>query len=194
MVWESFRWEGSVRLPSWAGFQQRQGPYASVSSRKPSKGEAQLYIEAEAAEDGTPALPSAAQRRAFAFLLAKEKALGEALQKRFLRAYPRLRAQALADDEELAEVLPAAARVSGLRKVLGLGNVHLSSVALKGQAYVGFEFGCAWDEEHGLGVLTHGARIVAVGAADVSYRLYVAEEDRRAREAPEPKPKRKPKR
>jgi len=32
-----------------------------------------------------------------------------------------------------------------------------------GIPYVGFEFGCTWDEEHGLGVLMHGTRTVEIG-------------------------------
>ena len=36
-------------------------------------------------------------------------------------------------------------------------------------AYVGWEFGCTWDDEHGLGVMTHGNPIVNVGAADIAF-------------------------
>jgi len=32
--------------------------------------------------------------------------------------------------------------------------------------YAGFEFGCTWDEEYGLGVLMHGTRTVEIGGAD----------------------------
>ena len=59
----------------------------------------------------------------------------------------------------------------------GLSNVHVLRVARDGIAYVGFEFGCAWEEEHGLGVMMHRDRVVAAGGADVSFLEWIAEED-----------------
>lgn len=43
------------------------------------------------------------------------------------------------------------------------------SVEKDGEAYIGFEFGCPWDREHGLGVMTHAGRVVEVGQADTSF-------------------------
>jgi hypothetical protein len=43
--------------------------------------------------------------------------------------------------------------------------------------YVGFEFGCTWDDEHGLGVLMHGERVVDVGGAETAFLLWIAERD-----------------
>lgn len=44
-------------------------------------------------------------------------------------------------------------------------------------AYVGYEFRCTWDEEHGMGVMTHKNRVVAIGGADVSILEWIAESD-----------------
>lgn len=52
----------------------------------------------------------------------------------------------------------AAKRPDDLRALIGLGTIHVLATAKKGMAYVGFEFGCTWDEEHALGVQTHGRR------------------------------------
>lgn len=52
---------------------------------------------------------------------------------------------------------------------MGLTTVHVLSASLDGKAYVGFELGCDWDEEHGAGVLLHGKRVVDVGHASVSF-------------------------
>ena len=43
--------------------------------------------------------------------------------------------------------------------------------------YVGYEFGCEWEDEHGLGVLMHGTRVVDVGFADTAILLWIAEAD-----------------
>jgi hypothetical protein len=54
-------------------------------------------------------------------------------------------------------------------------NVH--QVQKDGIPYVGFEFACTWDEEHGLGVLMHGTRTVEIGGADTAFLLWLAEVD-----------------
>jgi hypothetical protein len=58
--------------------------------------------------------------------------------------------------------------------LIGLSNVHILSVARDG---IGLQFGCTWDEEHGLGVMTHRDRVVQVGGADTSFLTWIAEED-----------------
>lgn len=67
----------------------------------------------------------------------------------------------------------------GLRGLISLRSVNIHDVARAGVAYVGYVFGCTWEEEHGLGVMTHLDRIVAVGAADTAILTEIAEKDRR---------------
>ena len=71
------------------------------------------------------------------------------------------------------------------RRLTGLHAVHVHQVALRalndeladGVPYVGFEFGCTWDDEHGLGILMHGQRAVEIGGADTAFLLWIAEQD-----------------
>jgi hypothetical protein len=72
--------------------------------------------------------------------------------------------------------------------LVGLGVIHILPVALDDVAYTGFEFGCNWDEEHGLGVMMHQSRIVEfpehgigkVNGADLASEEWLAEEDAKA--------------
>ncbi len=73
---------------------------------------------------------------------------------------------------------------------MGLNQIHILSYAKDGVAYIGFEFGCNWDEEHGFGILMHKERIVEIGSAHLSFES-VDEEgcvdlDEERRNAPEP--------
>jgi hypothetical protein len=52
------------------------------------------------------------------------------------------------------------------------------AVTRSNAAYVGLEFGCTWDEEHGVGVMTHQGRAVKIGGADTAFLAWVAEGDR----------------
>ena len=52
------------------------------------------------------------------------------------------------------------------RSLIGLYNVNIHPLVEDGPSpYLGYEFGCSWDVEHGLGVLMHGLRVVEVGGA-----------------------------
>jgi hypothetical protein len=52
---------------------------------------------------------------------------------------------------------------------MGLSTVHILNDGKDGLAYVGFELGCTWEEEHGLGVMSLGDRIIEVGSAEDAF-------------------------
>ncbi len=39
-------------------------------------------------------------------------------------------------------------------------------------------FGCTWDSEHGLGVMTHKNRIIEIGDASTAFLTWIADKDR----------------
>jgi hypothetical protein len=43
-----------------------------------------------------------------------------------------------------------------------------------GYAYIGFELGCTWDEEHGDGVMMQKDRVIEIGLAATSFDSWVA--------------------
>lgn len=64
-----------------------------------------------------------------------------------------------------------------LRENVGLFAVNVHQVNVGGKPYVGYEFGCEWEGEHGLGVLMHGTHAVDVDFADTALLLWIAEAD-----------------
>jgi hypothetical protein len=36
------------------------------------------------------------------------------------------------------------------------------------------EFGCTWDKEHGLGVMTHQTLVIEIGGADTAFLEWIA--------------------
>ncbi len=78
------------------------------------------------------------------------------------------------------EVMPEVQSPDHFRELIGLSTVHILAVAKSGFVYVGFEFSCLWDDEHGLGVLTHRDHVVDIGGADTAFLGWNAEEDARA--------------
>jgi len=142
---------------------------------------------------GAAKRPSVEQEAAVEYLRANDRAIANAVTARVLKEYPRLRREhnATIDDDGDDEVtafersigigggrrLPAIRARGGLRDVMSLGCVHVLGAARSGIAYVGFQFACDWDEEHGAGILVHRKRVVAFGHADVAFTEWRATDD-----------------
>lgn len=180
--WDEYSWDGKLTLPSWKGFAARPGS----RSKKVTDGTVRLSVHVEDVaddeDDATPAPPTAAQIAAMKHLLKNEKKIASAVLQAIFEVYPEQKAMYEEDyDEEPGTTLPEIARPSGLRPLMGLSNVHVLYVKKDEVAYIGFEFGCVWEEEHGAGVLTHLGRVVEVGQADCSFLEWIAERDAKRR-------------
>lgn len=81
------------------------------------------------------------------------------------------------EPEHEATVFPTVASAEELLDVIEIVAVHVHQIDRGGVPYLGFEFSCPWDVEHGLGVLMHGTRLVDMGGADTAIMLWVARRD-----------------
>ncbi|MFC9911229.1 DUF6985 domain-containing protein [Streptomyces sp. NPDC127197] len=75
------------------------------------------------------------------------------------------------------EQLTDATMAGDLEAHLHVVAVYVHQMTRDGIPYVGIEFCCPCDEEHGVGVLMHGTRTVDVGGADTAFLLWIAERD-----------------
>lgn len=160
-------WEGTAVFPAWAGFQSRGNATESLDDEAPSDGSARVTVTPWDSLESPR--PSEAQARAFRFQVERGDEVLAAVLAALRPHYDQMRPswREAYDEEELDEVMPA--DPGGFRHLIGLSQVHVHPYLRDGMAYVGLEFGCAWDEEHGLGVMMHGARVVDIGGADVSF-------------------------
>jgi hypothetical protein len=177
LTWEDYFWVAELTLPSWAGFQVRHGADRDAHDPSPADGTAQLSISAADSDARTP--PTAEQVAAFRHLLDNEAAIADAVASALVRYCPGDAYDG--DDEVLWEV----SGVDDLRQLVRLIGVHMITVARDGAACVGFEFACAWDYEHGAGVMTHLGRVVATGQGVCSFEAWIARQglDRYPRQA-----------
>lgn len=166
LTWEKYFWIAEIRLASWAGFQTRGGTYGAESSADPSDGTVRLHVMTGNREAQTP---SPEQARAFQQLLKEESAIAATVLLAIFEDYPKQRGLYGYDNDLAAEIMPDIERPNQLRDLIGLSNVHILHEATQGVSYLGFEFGCTWDDEHGLGVITHQGLVLQVGGADQSF-------------------------
>jgi hypothetical protein len=164
------KWVGEVSLPFWEGAADCSGPYGSLASTAPSDGIAGLLVFGP--ERPSEELPTTAQAKAFRFLMENEQAIGRAIQERFCSYYDELREGIALDGHDPEQYLPRLKWDGEIRQSIGIACCYVLHESREGMSFVGFLFGCEWDEEHGLGVLTHGLNLLDIGGADIAFNAY----------------------
>ena len=170
--WDTFFWKATVLLPPWIGFQSRRGPYASQDGAAASNGNIEVVFAPEG-RDESPLLDS--EIRLVRWAVENAPAMQRSLLDGLLQQYPSLRRTYAGSVEP--EEMPPIGSVDEFRTLIGLSSINVHQLEKDGLPYVGFEFGCTWDGEHGLGVLMHGTRIVEIGGADTAILLWTARRD-----------------
>lgn len=164
-------WVATVTLPSWRGSLDCRGPYGAVLSPD-GTGEVDLVFAPEGRGDAPLSPVDLAQVQ---WLLDHEEAAFTSLTGALIRWCRTHGELTIVEDDVEAPVDVRSAR--DLRDLIGLTTVYVHGITIDDEPYVGFELGCLWDEEHGLGVLLCGTRVVRVGGADTASLRWLAERD-----------------
>ena len=170
--WDRYFWTATVKLPVWAGFQDRSGPYGGKGGGSQSSGSVRVVLGPEGRDD-SPLQDNEVARVRWALEHAEE--MQRSLLADLVKEYPKLQAEFAPFVDEGS--MPPVRNGEDLRPLIGLHSLNVHVVEKDGLPYVGFEFGCTWDSEHGLGALMHGSRVVEIGGADTAILLWIAEED-----------------
>src|SRR5262245_35591393 len=171
--WDDYFWRTTVQLEAWRGFQSRRGPYGALDTAAPSDGSVDVTFAPEG-RDEAPLRDDEVELVRWA--VRHEREMQSALLAALLPKYGELRAD-YADVIEDERLMPPVRDVGDFRSLIGLHGLNVHQIEKAGIPYVGFEFGCTWDDEHGLGVLMHGTRVVEIGGADTAILLWIARKD-----------------
>lgn len=169
-----FSWIAKARFASWTGYLDRSGAYGGMGGSGRSDGAVEIVFAPEGRD--SRALTES-EMGLVNWLLENEPCVSEAVKSAIFQRYPDFQEDYGYSPEERAEFMPDLQEADGLRSLIGLYAVNVHQVDKGGLPYLGFEFGCTWDEEHGVGVLTHGTRIVEVGGSDAARLLWMAQQD-----------------
>lgn len=171
-------WTATAVLPSWKEFQNRSGAYSAQDRDIPSDGNVRIVF----APEGRGIEPlTTSEISSVVWVIENEALISQALILSLLKEYPSLQEQYGYFGNEKAQLMPDIKSADDLRALVGLSSVNIHQVQKNGIPYVGFEFGCTWDNEHGLGVLMHGTRTVEIGGADTAVLLWIAKQDSQKR-------------
>ena len=152
-------WEFPLHLQAFEGFRDASGVYASLHDTNISNGWIRVGILDDTSEDPDP-LPE--QIAAINYLIEHQNAIANSLLVALKEEYSNLKS--IYEDDNYT--LPNCPNLDDYKKNFGIGNAFIHQDQKDGLAYIGFECGCVWDEEHGLGFMTHGSTVIGIGSAD----------------------------
>lgn len=166
-------WGARLRLRSWGGYQSRYGPYGSIDKPEPSDGTVDLIFAPEAR--GLEPMTQA-EMALVDWFESNENDVSAAVKAGII-AWCSPNSSERMTQFDFDDEFPVVLDEGDLKRNVGLFAVCIHQLDTNGVPYIGYEFGCEWEEEHGLGVLMHGSRVVEVGFADTAGTLWRAESD-----------------
>ena len=160
--------EGEIHLPAWEHWQiQEQAQPIRVD------------FGGDRVEEGQELTES--YRAALAYLFAGQKQIQNAILRGILEHMAQQRDDLLSDAMEedfFLSGMPYVQEPADLLGELQLEEIHVLPVERDCLCYMGYAFGCRWDED-GIGVMTCGSRVVEVGGRDTALLCWLAEDDLR---------------
>jgi hypothetical protein len=168
--------EGPITLSCWRGFQSRLEAYNAPDSPHPSNGHARITLGGDMISENPSVQPF--HINAYNYLMQFQHQVQEEILLALMAEYKNLQEIYGYEKAVAAAIMPDVNDVQQFKKLIGLSAVHLLNVCRDDIAYVGYEFGCTWDSEHGLGVMTHKNRIIEIGDASTAFLTWIADKDR----------------
>lgn len=172
---DGFGLEGHIELLAWKGFQSRNGAYGAQDSENPSNGIFKIRSGGDMVVDQLKIEDY--HKKAITYLIDNQTEIQECILNALMTEYPNLQELYGYELEEKIQYMPDVHITEDFKNLIGIANIHLLNAEKDGVGYVGFEFGCTWDNEHGLGIMTHKNRVVKMGGADTSFLTWVAKAD-----------------
>lgn len=157
-------YQSVLTLNSWKGFQSRQGDYGKQDKEEQSDGTVKVTLKG--IEVDYVKVSSQEQINAVKYLTENAEKVRNTLLEGILKEFPKLK-------EIYEDYLPEVSSIEQFKEHIGLTYLHIMQADKDDFAYIGFELGCTWDEEHGVGVMMHKDRVVAVGLAETSFDSWV---------------------
>ena len=149
-------WAGHMLLPSWS----------SLIKRPDNKVQVDVMHKGYPLVDGPPSPP---HLQAFEWLMRNGAAMMQAVLDAILAEYPGLQARYNYSPEEAAVVMPTLREAKDLTPLIELMKVYVYEVIDDEGPHIGFLLGCTSDEEHSLGIMMHGFRLLLIGEADCAF-------------------------
>ncbi len=109
-------------------------------------------------------VPTEEQKKAIIYLFENEFQQGKTITDFIFNEYNKLREYY--EEPADSHFMPKLNNGMELTEQIELTQVFILSTSCQGISLTGFYFACGWDEEHGIGLLTHKDRVLQFGQID----------------------------
>lgn len=165
--WDDHWWVTTVPAAGWPG-ESGAGQLGGVSPRP---------VRVVFAPEGRgPEDLADSELQLVGWCLAHLERLRDAALSALLDRYPALQQAYDLEPQEAEAWMPQVADVEELAALLTTTGIHIHQILHGDVPYLGLEFECRWDPEHGVGILLHGDEVVRIGGANTAFVLWMAEE------------------
>ena len=158
------QWEFSLQFEILKHFRNASGPYTGFV-KGANTGKVKVSIVDEMTPDPDP---KPGQIEALNYLLENSEIVFLKLAEYAFEEYPKIKKRYYGD-EEAPEDMPDLKHVDEIRNLIGVGNIFIHCDEKEGLANIGFECGCTWDEEHGLGIVMNRTELIRIGQAEEAF-------------------------
>ncbi|PID81148.1 MAG: hypothetical protein CR995_00615 [Clostridiales bacterium] len=160
IIYEGSFWEGKLYLEKWNDFYGKD-----------------LQLKLNVGGDRVVKQLTEVHQLGYSFLISQQKEILNIILNEVLDNYPTWQNEYGYDGKEKEIFMPDVSNVIDLRQLLYPEKVFIMDVELEKMPYIGIQFTCRWDEEHGIGVMFHKDRVVKIGGADIAFMTWIAEND-----------------
>jgi hypothetical protein len=164
--WNGHDWIADIEIPPWSVF--TSGRDIVAARFLTNAGAAPALVQVRSLES----LPDVAAAL-LADAMVRMRTYYDSLRPKYA-AFARRAPSFMGDPDIAMPVWPDANTFVRLHK---LQKLFVLPIEREGKAYIGFSFRPTWEPEHGLGLMTHGARVISIGHGDESFAFDAAEDD-----------------
>jgi hypothetical protein len=152
-------WEGNIYLESWNEFYEKE-----------------LNLVINIGGDYIIDEVTYIHKQGYNYLISKQQDILNIIFKELYQYY--LIWQKEYDMEINEAIMPDISSITELKSLLYPEKIFIMNVDIQEMPYIGVQFKCSWDDEHGIGVMIFKDRIVKVGGSDIAFMNWIAEEDK----------------
>lgn len=158
--YENGRWEGNIILSSWRLFFEY-------------KYEIGLNIGGDCFVNRI----SIIHENGYSYLINEQENLLNLILEKILIQYPIWQETFKYEEEEKDMYMPNISDKSQLKKLISPSKIFIHNISVDNLPYIGIQFNCTWDDEHGLGILCYKNRIIKMGGSEIAFMSWIAEKD-----------------
>lgn len=160
MIKKNDIFEGFIELPTWNAYWKKH-----------------LKLELNVGGDCLIDQVGEIHKAGYEYLIFEQKSILNCILEKIYNRYGELQDQYEYADDEKEIFMPDLSGVNELASIVNPKRIYIMDVSKDDFPYIGYEFNCKWDEEHGLGLMLYKTRAISIGGAENAFLSWVAETD-----------------